>query len=254
VFPLNRPLEETLGHEILSSFYEFVVGNHVYLSLGDEKIREFRLSYLKKTTGKNIDHKLLEEITRITGGLGKLWLVSLETSLNEGIKDAEELIKYPKIKAILGEIWKSLTPFEQNLIANGKATDSAHLVAVGLVKNNKFAVPVLEEYAKKEAKSLVEKITYDSANNEIKKGNILLSEGLTSSEFKLLKFMVQNPERVLERDEVVNSVWGDLSSTAGVSEQALDQLVFRVRKKIEENPNQPIHIQTVKGRGFKFAA
>ena len=81
IFPLNRPLEDTVGAEIISSFYEFLVGNIIYLSLGDEKIRDFRLSYLKKTTGKKIDEKIINQISNLTGGLGKLWLVSVEACL-----------------------------------------------------------------------------------------------------------------------------------------------------------------------------
>ncbi len=260
VFPLNRPLEDTIGPEIISSFYEFLVGNLVYLSLGDEKIRQFRLSYLKKTSGKNVDKKVLDEVIKLTGGLGKLWLVSVEACLANSspinkltIDELEKfLLNNARVKAVLNEIWKSLSPSEQNLIANKKAHESSHLVAVGLVKNGKFAVPLLEEFAKKEAEQRKDEITFDSNENEIKKGDLVLSEGLTSSEFKLLKFMAQNSGKILERDEIINSVWGDLSSTAGVSEQALDQLIFRVRKKTEENPNQPKHIQTIKGRGFKF--
>lgn len=260
VFPLNRPLEETVGPEIISSFYEFLVGNLVYLSLGDEKIREFRLAYLKKTSGKNVDKKILDEVIEATGGLGKLWLVSIESCLgnNSVIEHSNNLsdflLEKKRVKAVLSEVWKSLSPFEQSLIANNKASESTHLIAVGLVKNNKFAVPLLEEYAKTEAKNNKEEIIYDDKTKEIKKGVLVLSEGLTLSEFKLLKFMVQNGGKILERDEIINAVWADLSSTAGVSEQALDQLIFRVRKKIEENPNQPKHILTIKGRGFKFTA
>ena len=51
---------------------------------------------------------------------------------------------------------------------------------------------------------------------------------------------------------MVNAVWGDLASTQGVTDQALDQLIFRLRKKIENNPNQPRHLLTIKGRGFKI--
>lgn len=254
VFPLNRPLEETIGHDSLSTFYEFLVGNLVYLSLGDEKIREFRLSYIKKSTGKNIDKEALDEIYKATGGLGKLWLVSAESCINGGVKeDIFDFLKSnSRVKAVLSEIWKSLTPFEQNLIAQGKSNESSHLVAVDLVKNNKFSVPLLEEYAKNELKNSKDEIKFNESINEIKKGDIILSEGLTSSEFKLLKFFTLNPEKILERDEIISNVWGDQASTAGVTEQALDQLIFRVRKKIEENPNSPAHILTVKGRGFKF--
>ncbi len=256
VFPLNRPLEETIGHDVLSTFYEFLVGNLVYLSLGDEKIRNFRLSYIKKSTDKTINQPTLDEIIKVTGGLGKLWLVSTEACINEGVKKniKEFLLSNTRVKAVLTEIWKSLTPFEQNLIAKEDATESSHLVAIDLVKNNKFAVPLLEEFAKNELKNAKNEIIYDESTNEIIKGNLILSEGLTSSEFKLLKFLALNPEKILERDEIISSVWGDQASTAGVTEQALDQLIFRVRKKIEENPNSPTHIQTIKGRGFKFSS
>lgn len=255
VFPLNRPLEETIGHEVLSTFYEFLVGNLVYLSLGDEKIRNFRLSYLEKLAGKNIDKTILDEVNQITGGLGKLWLVCINTCIQENLKQniSNALLENTQTKAVLSEIWKSFTPFEQNLIVNDGANNSAHLVAVGLVKNNKFAVPLLEQYAKNEFKNKKNEIKYDESTNEIKNGDIILSEGLTSSEYKLLKYLVTNPEKILGRDEIITNVWGDQASTAGVTEQALDQLIFRLRKKIEENPNSPAHIATIKGRGFKFS-
>ncbi len=274
IFPLSRPLEETVGPQIISSFYEFLVGNLVYLTLGDEKIREFRLSYLKKTSGKNVDKKVLEEISNLTGGLGKLWLVSIEVCLTNSTtaqqttnnKLSHFLLSNTRVKSVILEIWESLSPYEQNILAassqpfelsQGKRLASSsegilHLEKVGLIKNNKTTVPLLEAYAKTEGKNIKDQIVYDAGAKEIRRGQTVLSEGLTSSEFKLLRFMAENPEKILERDDVINAVWGELSSTAGVSEQALDQLIFRVRKKIEENPNSPIHIQTVKGRGFKF--
>ncbi len=258
IFPLNRPLEETAGPEIISSFYEFLVGNFVYLTLGDEEIRKFRLSYLKKTSGKKIDEKIINQISNLTGGLGKLWLVSIESCLNNNrtIEQPNNLLGFlidqNRVRAVLSEIWKSLSPFEQNLIIKNKANESTHLVAVGLFKNAKFSVPLLEKFAESQTKTVKESIIIDEKTNEIKKGELIISEGLTSSEFKLLKFMATNPEKILERDEIIGSVWGEQASTAGVTEQALDQLIFRVRKKIEANPNQPTHLQTIKGRGFKF--
>ena len=132
-----------------------------------------------------------------------------------------------------------------------------YLKNVHLVENEKMTIPLFEEFILDQKQNLLRqtlgKIEYDETSHEIKRGEITISEGLTSSEFKLLKFLIKNPEKILERDEVINAVWEDLSSTVGVSEQALDQLIFRLRKKIEENPNSPIHIQTIKGRGFKFS-
>ena len=262
VFPLNRPLEETVGPEIISSFYEFLVGNLVYLTLGDEKIREFRLSYLKKTSGKNVDKVVLEEVNKLTGGLGKLWLVSIEACLQENVKKGifEFLISNTRVRAVLSEIWKSLSPYEQSLLASSNqrlassSEEISHLEKVGLIKTTKITVPLLGEYTKTQIATASEDIVLDEMTNEIKKGQKILSESLTSSEFKLLRFMVKNGGKILGRDEIINAVWADVASTAGVSEQALDQLIFRVRKKIEENPNQPQHVLTIKGRGFKFTS
>ena len=97
-----------------------------------------------------------------------------------------------------------------------------------------------------------ETIQYDAVANDIKKGDITLSDILTSSEFRLLKFLLENPDRLLQRDEIIKAVWKDTKSQEGVTDQALDQLIFRLRKKIEDDPNNPKYLQTVKGRGIRF--
>ncbi len=257
VFPVNKPLEESVGHEMLSSFYEFIEGNTIYLPLNDPKILNFRISYIEKVNNKKIDPKILEEIVKLTGGHAKLTRMSVEVVDPEPVEGqsnkalAEFLLSKQRVRQVLNEIWKAFSPYEQSLISNGKASESSYLVALGLVKENKLAVPLLETFALGQNYE-TEKIVFEETKNEIFKGQVAISHGLTRSEFKLLKFMILNPGKILGRDDVINAVWGELSSTAGVTEQALDQLIFRLRKKIEENPNFPTHIQTVKGRGFKF--
>ena len=63
---------------------------------------------------------------------------------------------------------------------------------------------------------------------------MVLSDQLTSSEFRLLKFFLENQNKVLGREEIINAVWKDTKSQEGVTDQALDQLIFRLRKKIED--------------------
>ena len=92
-----------------------------------------------------------------------------------------------------------------------------------------------------------------SETGEILKGETVLSDKLTSLEYRLLKFMLENKNRVLGKEEIINAVWREAKTTLGVTDQALDQLIFRLRKKIEDDPNNPEHILTVKGRGFKFS-
>lgn len=272
VFSANRPLDDMLEPVFFADFYEFMAGKIVYLPILDKPGLDFRISYLEKITGEKIDKKILAEIMKLTGGHGSLTRHSLEAILAEATFDVvagnEQLNTIPKlvefflkqkpIRSVLFGIWNSLDPFEQNLLTllNFTDQDISYLRNVGLIDKNKLTIPLLKEYALEKNKLLPEneKIVFDESANEIKKGNLIISDKLTSSEFKLLKFFILNAEKTIDRDEIVGAVWKNLESTAGVTDQALDQLVFRLRKKIENDPNTPRHIQTIKGRGFRFSS
>jgi DNA-binding response OmpR family regulator len=72
---------------------------------------------------------------------------------------------------------------------------------------------------------------------------------LTPQEFKLLKYLVENPERVIARDEILNQVWGcdNYPST-----RTVDNHVLRLRRKLEKDSSNPIHFQTVHAVGYRF--
>lgn len=262
VFSLNRPLGTVLEPSLLADFYEFVAGNLVYLHLLDDEATKFRIGYIEKITGKKIADTLKEEIVSATGGHGKLTKLAIEALLSNGTKKnfSDFLIEQKSIQAALLEIWNSLSPAEQDDLLKEKFEDEdveQYLETVGLVKNKKVLIPLLSIFIKKEfSVPEIEKqqIVYDQNTNTIRKGAIVLSDSLTASEFRLLRYLLQNQDRVVERDEIISIVWQDLKSTAGITDQAVDQLIFRVRRKIEEDPNKPAHLETIKGRGFRFIA
>ncbi len=72
---------------------------------------------------------------------------------------------------------------------------------------------------------------------------------LTSQEFKVLKFMIQNAERVLSREELLNHVWGYRNYP---STRTVDNHILRLRQKLEKDPADPVHFRTVHGTGYKF--
>ncbi|GIW73195.1 MAG: DNA-binding response regulator [Planctomycetota bacterium] len=85
------------------------------------------------------------------------------------------------------------------------------------------------------------------------KGQVLLRDGqaieTSVREFKLLKFLIENRGKVLERREILNKVWGyDYFGTA----RTIDNFITKLRQKIEDNPEKPRHIVTVRGVGYKF--
>ena len=72
---------------------------------------------------------------------------------------------------------------------------------------------------------------------------------LSTREFDLLRYLVQNPDRVLSRQAILNAVWGgDYFGTS----RTVDNFITRLRQKIESNPSQPRYIQTVRGIGYRF--
>jgi DNA-binding response OmpR family regulator len=72
---------------------------------------------------------------------------------------------------------------------------------------------------------------------------------LTPQEFKILKFMVQNAERVFSRDELLNEVGGCHDSD---SHRSIDNYILRLRQKLELDPADAVHFRTVHGCGYMF--
>ncbi len=72
---------------------------------------------------------------------------------------------------------------------------------------------------------------------------------LTAQEFKVLKFLMENAERVVSREELLNEVWGYQNYP---STRTVDNHILKLRQKLETDPAQPIHFRTMHGSGYKF--
>lgn len=72
---------------------------------------------------------------------------------------------------------------------------------------------------------------------------------LTAKEFELLKLLLSHPNRVFTRDFLLEHIWGyDYYG----STRTVDMHISRLREKIEDDPNAPTFIVTVRGVGYKF--
>ncbi len=90
-------------------------------------------------------------------------------------------------------------------------------------------------------------VAVDFTKMELTCGGKLVS--LTAQEFKVLKYFVVNPERVISRDELLNQVWG---YDCYPSTRTVDNHIMKLRQKLEKDPMNPIHFKTVHGAGYKF--
>jgi two-component system phosphate regulon response regulator PhoB len=71
----------------------------------------------------------------------------------------------------------------------------------------------------------------------------------TATEFRLLDYMARHPGRVFSRDRLLDAVWGDARF---VTPRSVDVYVSRIREKIEADPENPRHLKTVRGAGYRF--
>ena len=72
---------------------------------------------------------------------------------------------------------------------------------------------------------------------------------LTFAEFELLKCLVERPGRLFNRQELLRAIWGD---SAYRDPRAIDVHIRHLREKLEERPEDPRLIVTVRGAGYRF--
>lgn len=97
--------------------------------------------------------------------------------------------------------------------------------------------------------------------NEIRIGNIVLNQqsrrvyvdgqevSLKTREFDLLRYLMINPEIVFSKEKLYEQIWG-MDAFGDIRTVAVH--INKLREKIEKNPSNPVHIQTVWGAGYRF--
>ncbi len=137
IFSLNKPLEELVEPALFAEFHEFVAGHVVYLRLSDPVVTDFRIHYLEKLTGKQLASQQKELILSLTAGHGKLTRLSVEAVLaaedsvslpNEQDAFMQWLYTHRTIRGALKEIWRSLSPQEQQWLEDGCPADAEHVI------------------------------------------------------------------------------------------------------------------------------
>jgi phosphate regulon transcriptional regulator PhoB len=74
---------------------------------------------------------------------------------------------------------------------------------------------------------------------------------LSATEFKLLLYLAERPNKIYNRDHLLNVVWGD---DVYVEPRTVDVHIRRLRTKIEEDPDNPKYIKTMRGIGYFIEA
>lgn len=72
---------------------------------------------------------------------------------------------------------------------------------------------------------------------------------VTATEFRLLHYLARHTGRVFTRDQILDAVWRE---TTFVTPRSVDVYVRKLRTKIEDDPEHPRYLRTVRGAGYRF--
>lgn len=73
---------------------------------------------------------------------------------------------------------------------------------------------------------------------------------LTAKEFLALSYMASRGDAIVKRDDLANAVWPENNGVT--SDESIEQLISRLRHKIEEDPSRPQHLVTRRGLGYQL--
>jgi DNA-binding response OmpR family regulator len=103
------------------------------------------------------------------------------------------------------------------------------------------------------ARGSANQLTFDGLVIDLQTRDVTLAgerAEMTAKEFDLLAFLAGSPRQVFSREQLLRHVWG--SSSEWQSDATITEHVRRLRRKIEEDPDRPRWITTVRGVGYRF--
>jgi DNA-binding response OmpR family regulator len=98
-----------------------------------------------------------------------------------------------------------------------------------------------------------QQITFGSKRVDLQRRELLDENGeeipLTNAEYVLLDYFVRNPDRIIPRTELMKEIGSDMQRYV---DRTIDVLILRLRRKIENVPSKPVHLQTRRAQGYIF--
>lgn len=95
------------------------------------------------------------------------------------------------------------------------------------------------------------RLVLDEKSRRVWVNQVQLVPPLSAQQFRLLSLLYENQGQVISRPELVTAVWGE-DQSAGVSDQALDALIRRLRERLSALDPQQSYIDTVRGHGIRL--
>jgi hypothetical protein len=163
------------------------------------------------------------------------------------------------------KIWEKCTAVEQaELLGLFKADFEGDLAVVAqLVRQHllfkvegkpQFFCRLFSEYVQR--KTVHASLDTAALWVDVASGEVLVNgtpvETLTNLEYRLMLLLFQNPDKIIDKYQIVSQVWGE-EYIDEVDDARIEKLVSRLRQKIEQDAGSPHFLTTVRGRGYKLS-
>lgn len=155
-----------------------------------------------------------------------------------------------------------LTPV---FILSGRQADNDKVFALGIGADDYITKPFSPSVLCAKVKACLRRMSLSAQSS----GSAVLSAGpfcyfcdemqllkngvevpLSSKESFLMKYFLTNQNKVLSREQIYRSIWGDNV----VDDNTIMVHIRRLRTKIEDDPNKPLYLRTIRGVGYQFVA
>lgn len=223
----------------------FFMGARILVVEDERSIRSFIITNLKRNGFEVLEAERGHEALRLVK-LEKPDLVLLDIKLPDldGFQICKEISSsYPEISVIM-------------LTALGQDLDKVKGLELGaddyIIKpfNPMVLIARIKAILRRTNKKIQKEVCtgpfrVDLEAQSIYKNDVLLE--FTPREFCLMKVFINNINKALSRDEILNLVWGE--DFIG-DPKTVDVHIRRLREKIEDNPSKPQYIETLWGRGY----
>jgi len=231
----NFPPDDILslfGHHRLAT--EFLDVPPLQLSSVQSFIKEFNLATLSD--------KKIKKILKISAGNPRLIKQIIQIKNGRSVS----LIKLPFFEKTWQQLSESQKETLRKILKKGTSPDQKiirQLIALNILNiKNGFSTPLWQKF-------IALKRDTDPLGDEIiwRDKKIPLSFTFTETEFKVFKYLLDHQGKIINRTNLIEDIWS--KDWELISDHLLDQLVFRVRKKIKNIKFPKLEVKTIRGRG-----
>jgi len=249
-----------LGH-----LKEVISQNLIHFPLLGNQDNAVCLQTLIQKYGYKVSHKQLSLIKKLSGGHASLNRAALRILQNYYSTNSEKILAFLadqyEIKVILEDIWNSFDDEEKKSLIQinqgtslKKAKVPTRLLNLGIVvqekTSSKLFSPLLENFISN-LKSDSPQISLEAKTGEILINGQPAKEKITLQEYHLLLSFLKKKNLTLSRDQIAQALWGK-DFEEKYSDWAIDQVISKLRLKLEHLGISSQKLQTIRGRGYRW--